>query len=63
MALYTIGDLHLHFQSPLKAQSQRKERVWKDHEARFQKNCAALLGAVLLLHVPALPAAAGSIFC
>ena len=44
MALYTIGDLHLHFQSPLKAQSQRKERVWKDHEARFQKNCAALLG-------------------
>ena len=44
MALYTIGDLHLHFQSPLKATSQRKERIWKNHEERFQKNCAALLG-------------------
>ena len=44
MSLYAIGDLHLHFQSPLKAKAQMKERVWKDHEEKFKKNCAALLG-------------------
>ena len=43
MSLYAIGDLHLHFQSPLKAKAQIKERVWKNHEERFRKNCAALL--------------------
>ena len=45
MSLYAIGDLHLHFQSPLKARAQMKERVWKDHEEKFKKNCAALLRA------------------
>ncbi len=43
MSLYAIGDLHLHFQSPLKARAQMRERVWKNHEEQFQKNCAALL--------------------
>ena len=43
MSLYTIGDLHLHFQSPLKAKAQMKERVWKNHEEKFRRNCAALL--------------------
>ena len=45
MSLYAIGDLHLHFQSPLKARAQMKERVWKNHEEKFKKNCAALLRA------------------
>ena len=40
MSLYAIGDLHLHFQSELKAPGQLKERVWRDHERRFQKICA-----------------------
>jgi len=43
MSLYAIGDLHLHFQTPLKARAQRTERVWKNHEDVFRKNCAALL--------------------
>ena len=45
MGLYTIGDLHLHFQSPLKAKGQLRERVWKNHEERFKANCARLLTA------------------
>ena len=51
MSLYAIGDLHLHFQSPLKAPGQLTGRVWRDHEALFQKNCAALIreGDTLLL--------------
>ena len=43
MSLYAIGDLHLHFLSPLKARAQMKERVWKNHEEKFKKNCEALL--------------------
>lgn len=43
MSLYAIGDLHLHFQSPLKAKAQLRERVWKNHEEKFKANCAALL--------------------
>ena len=43
MALYAIGDLHLHFQSPLKAASQRKDRIWKNHEEKFARNCQKLL--------------------
>lgn len=39
MSLYAIGDLHLHFQSPLKAPGQLNGRAWKDHEARFRRNC------------------------
>ena len=43
MSLYAIGDLHLHFQSELKAPGQLHEKVWKDHEEIFKNNCASLL--------------------
>ena len=43
MSLYAIGDLHLHFQSQLKAPGQLTDRVWKNHEARFRKNCASVV--------------------
>ncbi len=43
MALYAIGDLHLHFQSELKAQGQLKDRLWRDHEVKFKKACAQTL--------------------
>ena len=39
MSLYAIGDLHLHFQSVLKAPGQLHSRVWKNHEEKLQKNC------------------------
>ena len=40
MSLYAIGDLHLHYQSVLKAPGQLHDRVWKKHEEKFLKNCA-----------------------
>ncbi len=43
MSLYAIGDLHLHFQSELKAPSQLHDRVWRNHEEKFKKNCARLI--------------------
>ena len=43
MSLYAIGDLHLHFQTPLQAKAQRTERVWRDHEEKLRRNCAAML--------------------
>ena len=43
MPLYAIGDLHLHFGSVLKAPGQLTDRVWKNHEKRFARNCAALI--------------------
>ncbi len=43
MALYAIGDLHLHYQSVLKAPGQLHDRVWKNHEEKFRKNCEKLL--------------------
>ena len=43
MSLYAIGDLHLHYQSELKAQNQLKDPVWKGHEERFRANCLNLL--------------------
>ena len=43
MSLYAIGDLHLHYQAELKAPGQLKERVWKNHEERFRKNCLDLI--------------------
>ena len=39
MSLYAIGDLHLHYQSVLKAVNQLHDRVWKNHEEKFLKNC------------------------
>ena len=43
MSLYAIGDLHLHYQSVLKAPGQLHDRVWKKHEEKFRKNCAKLI--------------------
>ena len=43
MSLYAIGDLHLHFDSELKAPGQLTGRVWQDHERIFQENCASLI--------------------
>ncbi len=43
MSLYAIGDLHLHFQSELKARSQLKDRVWRNHEEKFRKNCEKMI--------------------
>ena len=43
MSLYAIGDLHLHFQSELKARGQLSEPVWRNHEERFRQNCAKLI--------------------
>ena len=43
MSLYAIGDLHLHFQSELKAPGQLNGKVWKNHEEIFRKNCEALI--------------------
>ena len=39
MSLYAIGDLHLHYQSVLKAPGQLHGRVWKKHEEKLRKNC------------------------
>ena len=43
MSLYAIGDLHLHFQSELKAPGQLHEPVWQNHEERFRQNCEKLI--------------------
>ena len=45
MALYAIGDLHLHYQSILKAPGQLYDRVWKNHEEKFRKNCGKVVTA------------------
>ena len=45
MSLFAIGDLHLHFQSELKAPGQLHDPVWKDHEEKFRKNCRELVSA------------------
>ena len=43
MSLYAIGDLHLHFQSDLKAKAQLRDRAWRNHEQKVQKYCAELI--------------------
>ncbi len=43
MSLFAIGDLHLHFQSELKAPGQRTDKVWKNHEVRLAENCRRLI--------------------
>ena len=43
MALFAIGDLHLHYQSVLRAPGQLHGRVWKNHEEKFIKNCRKLV--------------------
>ena len=43
MSLYAIGDLHLHYQSVLKAPGQLHDRVWKNHEEKFRRNCGKMV--------------------
>lgn len=43
MSLYAIGDLHLHYQSVLKAPNQLHERVWRKHEEKLLKNCRKMI--------------------
>ena len=43
MSLYALGDLHLHYQSVLKAPGQLHDPVWKHHEEKFLKNCRKLI--------------------
>jgi predicted phosphohydrolase len=44
MSLYAIGDLHLHYQTVVKAPGQLKDRLWKNHEEKFRKNCERQIG-------------------
>ena len=44
MSLFAIGDLHLHFQSELKAHGQLTAPVWKNHEERFLSSCRRMIG-------------------
>ena len=43
MSLFAIGDLHLHYGSLLKSPEQLHDRVWKNHEEKFLKNCGKLV--------------------
>ena len=43
MSLYVIGDLHLHFQSELKAPGQLHDPVWRNHETVFRQNCISMI--------------------
>ena len=43
MALYAIGDLHLHFGSEVKSKRQRRDKLWKNHDRRLLENCRALI--------------------
>jgi predicted phosphohydrolase len=43
MSLFAIGDLHLHYQSVLKAKDQLNSPLWADHEERFAENCRRLI--------------------
>ncbi len=45
MSLYAIGDLHLHYQSVLKAPGQLHGHIWKKHEEKLRKNCEKLISA------------------
>ena len=45
MSLFAIGDLHLHFQSELKAPGQLSDPIWINHEITFRENCSRLIRA------------------
>ena len=45
MNLYAIGDLHLHYQSVLKAPGQLHDRIWRNHEEKFRKNCGKTISS------------------
>lgn len=40
MALYAIGDLHLHFETSLKPHMRMRDSTWRGHEEVFKKDCA-----------------------
>ena len=41
--LYAIGDLHLHFQTDVKAKAQQTDPLWAGHEQVFHRQCLSLL--------------------
>ena len=43
MSLFAIGDLHLHFDSELKAPGQLRDPVWRNHETLFKTRCAQMV--------------------
>lgn len=43
MSLYAIGDLHLHYQTELKAPGQLRGRLWKKHEEKVRKYCKRMI--------------------
>ncbi|MBQ6508521.1 MAG: metallophosphoesterase [Flexilinea sp.] len=43
MSLFAVGDLHLHFQSELKAPGQLYGPVWQGHEEKFRDSCSRLI--------------------
>lgn len=43
MSLFALGDLHLHFQSELKAAGQQNSPVWRNHEQRVRTYCEELI--------------------
>lgn len=43
MSLFAIGDLHLHYQSVLKAPGQLHGWVWKGHEEKLIRNCSKMI--------------------
>ncbi len=43
MALYAIGDLHLHYQTALSARIIMRDRVWRNHEDLFRRICNEMI--------------------
>ena len=43
MSLYAIGDLHLHFQSELRAPGQLNNPAWENHEETLRQNCLKMI--------------------
>ena len=43
MSLFAIGDLHLHYQSVLKAPNQLRDPAWRKHEEKFRRNCGKVI--------------------
>ena len=51
MSLYAIGALHLHFQSVPAAGQQSTDKVWRNHELVFKKNCSRITSSDTLVLV------------
>lgn len=39
MALYALGDLHLHFQAAVRSMPMLQSPAWRGHEEKFRRNC------------------------